>query len=416
MKKSNLISLSLPIRTALFVAIFIFLGRFSVHAADHPLVVAYIDGDMLYIWQEGTPAPHTIATGKLSHPLLSPDATQVIFQRDNDLWIADLTNASSAPKALVTSDTLTVAPDKSRFILDAVWLDSKTIIFNTYHYHPNTLVQQQYADDLWQVDISSGKVTRLLSDGDGGEFSISPDGKHIALTRPGDYAKNAPGAIMVVDINGQNAVKLLEFPVVNTGASYQFYPQVRWTTDSSSLLVAIPDPNLIYATDKVPSTALWKLDISGSKTQVGSVKADFFGLPEFSSDGKFILYAQRIGDLKDNQIALFHANSDGTAEQEIVRDSIGRVEPARWLLAGDGYTLVHGSPGAMWLGGPSYLHRFPNEFTLVFNLKWVDGITYIYSTSPGGAGEIQYGGYGIDRLVTAAKCAACSEFDARYKP
>jgi hypothetical protein len=259
----------------------------------------------------------------------------------------------------------------------------------------------------------------VLADGEGGEFNISPDGKHIGLTRPGDYAKNTPGAITVVDASGQNPVKLLQFTVVNTGASYQFYPQVRWTTDSSSLLVAMPDPNLIYATDKIPPTALWKLDVNGTKTQIGSVKADFFGLPQFSADGKFILYAQRIGDLKDNQIALLLANSDGTGEREIVRDSIGRLEPARWLPSDSVYTFVHGTPGQLWAAkaGDNSAQRLPNDSTLVFNLTWTGQTIYVYETAPGGTGEIRSGTYGASKESSIiAKCSACGEFDAQIKP
>ncbi len=388
-------------------------------STNHPLIVAYIDGDTLYIWQEEAKAPRTVATGKLAHPILSPDAGQLIFQHDTDLWIADLPSSDRPAKALVASDTINVAPDKSRVVLDFEWLDSKTVIFNTYHYHPNTLVQQQFADDLWQVDTTSGKVTRLLADGAGGAFSISPDGKHIAVIRAGDYANNTPGSITVVDSSGQNAQKLLEFPVVNTGASYQFYPQPRWKTDSSGLFVAIPDPNLIYATGNVPPTRLWKLDLSGAKTQVGAVKADFFGLPQFSPDGKYILYAQRIGAVKDNQIALFYANSDGTGQQEIVRDAIGTLEPARWLPTSDAYTFIHGKPGELWLANAAdnSVQRFPNGSTLVFGLSWIDSATYVYETSPGGTGEIRTGTYGAkSEAIVITKCSACGELDARYRP
>jgi Tol biopolymer transport system component len=180
------------------------------------------------------------------------------------------------------------------------------------------------------------------------------------------------------------------------------------------LLVAIPDPNLIYATDKVPATALWKIDLTGTKTQIGNVQADFFGLPQFSPEGKHILYAQRIGSVKDNQIALYQANSDGSGQKEIVRDTIGKLEPARWLPDGSAYTFVHGTPGDVWLAhsGDQSPERLPNDSTLVFSLVWADATTYIYETSTGGSGEIQYSGTD-PTLHTIAQCSACGELDAR---
>src|SRR5258706_11452177 len=141
MKHSDFAWLSSTAKAVLLLAIIAFLGKVPAYATDHPLVVAYIDGDTLFSWQEGATTPRTIAKGNIAHPLLSPDATQIIFQQDKDLWIAALANTDKPAKALATADMLDVAPDKSRFVLDSQWLDSKTVIFNTYHYHPTTPAQ-----------------------------------------------------------------------------------------------------------------------------------------------------------------------------------------------------------------------------------------------------------------------------------
>src|SRR5258706_2820478 len=135
-------SFKLLSKATLFLVVFSLLGTLNMRAAGHSLVVAYIDGDTLFSWQQGATTPRTIAKGNIAHPLLAPDKTQIIFQQDKDLWIAALANTDKPAKTLVTADTLDVAPDKARFVLDAEWLDSKTVLFNTYHYHPNTLVQQ----------------------------------------------------------------------------------------------------------------------------------------------------------------------------------------------------------------------------------------------------------------------------------
>ncbi len=377
-------------------------------AAGKPLVVAYLDGDTLYAWQQGDSAARQIAAGSPAHPRLSPDEARVAYQRDGTLWVGGIDG--SKPTPLITPESLNA--DKTHFVLDMAWLDDKTILFNTYRSTPKLLVKQQFADDLWQADLGAGTVTQLLDAGQGGSFHISPAGDHIALVVSGDYASQTPGSISVVDARGQNRVKLLEYPFVNTGASYQFYAQPQWLPDGSGLLVAIPDPNLVYASGSVPPTALWRLDVTGKAVQLGSVNADFFSLPEFSPDGKRILYTRRLGAKQTNEIALFQAASDGTGEQEIAHDRIGAIEPAHWTPDGAAFTFVHGNPGELWLQAKDGLRRFPSEQDIVFDLTWADASTFVFSTSPGGTGEIRYGVLGQSTTRIAQRTTG-GEFDAR---
>ncbi|MEP7285612.1 MAG: hypothetical protein ABI947_07590 [Chloroflexota bacterium] len=378
-------------------------------AQSPPLVVTYLDGDSLFVWQPRT-EPRILAKGGfLAHPLIAPDASRVIFLRDDVLWIASLNPTEKPATMLVKPETLD--SDLSRRVLEMVWLDTRTVIFNTYRYMPKLLVQQQIADDLWQVDVETDSVSRLREDRQGGAFSISPDGQHIALVRPGDYASNQPGSIDVVDKQAKTPVRLLDYPFVTTGASTQFYPQVEWASDSQALYVAIPDPNLVYKTENVPPTVLWQLSVTGQAVRLGGVQADFFGLPRFSVDGKFILYARRIGTPKENQLALLRANSDGSGEREIVRDTIGELEPAQWILNTDNYTFVHGNPGEVWIAANDQ-HRLTSN--LVFTLQWADPQIYIYQTSIGSVGEVRYSANNVSQKIVA--CTACGDFDVHHAP
>ncbi len=402
--------------TVIFTAIFIvwtcalLLQVFvPARAADPLLVVAYVDGNTLYVWHEGA-QPQSIATGNITRPILSPNAAQVIYQSDGALWIADA-SGKTAPRSLVMPEALN--PDKSHSVLDMAWLNDSVIIFNTYRFSPKTLIQQQFADDLWRVDGTSGKVEMLRDKGQGGAFSINPTGKSITLVRPGDYPSQAPGTITLVDANGQNPVKILEFPYVNTGASYQFYAQMQWSAAGGVLFVAIPPPNLVYTTENVPPTVLWQIGLDGKAVQLGQVSADFFGLPTFSSDGKAVLYARRIGPVQNNQIALYRANSDGSGEQEIARDMIGVLEPARWTPDGSSYTFVHGKPGEVWIAGKQGPQRFPNPQESVYGLIWADASTYIYTTTLGGANDLRYGIAGSLSPTTIAHRATGGDFDAQ---
>ncbi len=399
-----------PFAVLLLVVAIVFTSQ--VRAAGTRLVVAYIDGDTLYTWRQGDPSPRSIATGNLSQPRLAPDAAHVMYQQDGELGLAAI---DGSPHRLVMPASFGTAQDISRLILSAGWLDAHTILLNTYRFSPKMLVKQQFADDLWRIDINTGQLIRLLNDGQGGAFTISPDGKSIAVVRAGNYADQTQGSISVLDADGKNAKALFTFPFVNTAASYQFYAAPKWSADSRSLLVAIPDPNLVYAMTDIPPTVLWQIGLDGTKTRLGEVHADFFSLPEFSPDGKSVLYARRIGKPEDNQIAVFQAASDGTGEKEIVRDAIGKLEPAHWSPDGKLYTFVHGAPGSLWINAPQGLKRFPGEHEPLFDLIWADAATGVYTTSVGGSGELRYvevNGLDTGQPVIIVKRSTGGDFDA----
>jgi dipeptidyl aminopeptidase/acylaminoacyl peptidase len=405
---------------ALFIlfGLSIFHSDFPTKAHNQPssLVVVYADGNTLHVWRERDFAPRKLAdlaagTANISvSPLISPGATWVIFRREDALWIANLLASFPAPRALVRPDALNA--DKSQVVLNAAWLNDNTIIFNTFRFSPQSLVKQQPANDLWRVDVTSGKVTQLLANGQGGAFAISPDSKHIVLTHPGDFEAQTRGTISVIDTEGQNRVKLLDYPFVNTGASLDFYPQPQWI-DGTRFVVAIPDPNLVYATADLPPTALWELEIGGKTTRLGEIRADFFGLPLFSPDGQRILFARRIGTAQDNRIALLTAKRDGSEEQEIARDQIGVIEPARWGQTSAIYTFVRGQPGQLWIQTAQGLQRLPDNNTLAFNLVWADAATYVFATALGGSDELRYGNLGSTPTALITKRASGGEFDAR---
>jgi hypothetical protein len=399
--------------------LFLQFSRAQAQTQPAPLVVVYNDGNTLNVWREGDFAPRKIAdlaggTANISvNPLISPRGVWVIFRREDALWIANLIGSYPAPRTLVKPEVLNV--DKSQVVLNAAWLDDNTIIFNTFRFSPRSMVRQQPANDLWRVDVTSGKVTQLLSNGQGGAFAISPDGKHIAVIHPGDFAAQTQGSISVIEAVGQNRVKLLEYPFVNTGASFDFYPQPQWI-NGNRLVVAIPDPNLVYGVADLPPTVLWELEISGKATRLGETRADFFGLPVFSPDGQQILFARRIGTAQDNRIALLSAKRDGSDEQEIARDQIGVIEPARWGLTGAVYTFVRGQPGQSWIWTAQGLQRLPDDKTLAFNLIWADVSTFVFATALGGPDELRYGNLGSTPTALIAKRANGGEFDARRTP
>src|SRR5258706_10291216 len=227
------------------------------------LLVAYIDGDALYGWQSnGGSLPSALATGRdtFTQVHLSPGGLQVAYDRGGTLWTVSVAG-NEPPRSLVTLDMLNLGKTRPRFVLKFAWLDEHVILFNTYAIMQNGPDRQQFADDLWRVDVLSGKITRLMDDGQGGMFAISPDGQRIAIVQPGDYATQRSGSIQIIDPDAKNRLNLLSFPVINSASSSSYYPHVLWSADSQNLFAAIPDPQLITATSNLPTTSLYRWQV-----------------------------------------------------------------------------------------------------------------------------------------------------------
>src|SRR5512137_362895 len=88
-------------------------------SVDGSLVVAYIDGDTLYLWRQGDASPRALATGDLSGPQFSPGVTHLLYQDGGTAWIVGLgSTADATPRPLVTLDRLSPGRDQSLQVLD----------------------------------------------------------------------------------------------------------------------------------------------------------------------------------------------------------------------------------------------------------------------------------------------------------
>ncbi len=357
------------------------------------LVVSWIDGGSLVVWRSGDAQPRRIAAGSVVRSLLSPAGTHVAFTRGPagsalSLWVVDVDGV--AERELIGPDRLNAGGEQvefTRHIGQVAWLDETTLLFNTIFVMTVPAPGGGKADDLWRADLDSGQVTRVLPDGQGGDFAISPDGSRLALVTPGGYA-GAPGLIRLVDAQGQAVTDLLSFDAPATASEYAFYPRLHWLPDSSALLTAIPDPDLIYPTlpGETPRTAaLWRLDTAGESREINRVAANFFGLPRWSPSGAWLTYLAQVGRVEDNTLALVLARGDGSEPEQLRTGAAGALEPAAWHPTEDFFTFTAGAPGEMWLARPGMAAaRFPPGGEPVFALAWADATTAIIASAPGG--------------------------------
>ena len=232
------------------------------------LTVVYSETGELWV-AIGFNAPRQITSGHFDrYPILSPDGTKVLYQREVESGMAELyryelwviNTDGSDERLLVSAADL---PGQMGFAMGAEeetmldrlpqqvdWLeDSSGIAFNT-------LLESGYGVisfyDLWIADTETGAVTRLLEDGDGGSFAYSPDSTKILVSNP--------NSVSMVNADGSDRRLLVSYPFVNTASEYAYNPQPVWAPDGSYGLVAIASEEPFFAD---PYITVWRLPLSG---------------------------------------------------------------------------------------------------------------------------------------------------------
>lgn len=173
----------------------------------------------------GYNAPRQITSGHFDlYPILSPDGTKVLFQREVEsgsaglhrfeLWV--ISTDGSDERRLVSAADL---PGQMGYTIEAeeetmldrlpqqvAWLDdSRRIAFNT-------LLEAGYGVlsfyDLWIADTETGTVTRLLEDGDGGSFGL------VAIASEEPFFADPYMTVWRLPLSGEAAV-LSTLPGIN---------------------------------------------------------------------------------------------------------------------------------------------------------------------------------------------------------
>jgi len=351
------------------------------------LTIAWIENGDLMTWRADDPVTRRIASGGVIQAVISPDGQRVAYLRGPEgdtrsLWISDTLGANE--RQVVEAGSL--VETEARRLSEVVWAaDSTKLYFTTI---AGEGMDSHQADDLWQVDVDSGAVERLLADGEGGAIFPSPDGQWFALTSAGTY-QDRPGAVAVYQPVTRQRTVMLEYPAVATGSEWRWHAQPRWKPDSSGVNVAVPPADLLY---EGGDTALWWLPLNGQAAQIGQVDADFFGLPTFSADGEWISYIQHRATPDQNQIVLMTAWNDGSNAELYAQGDIGSLTPLSWLPAGHRFLFMQGAPGELWIGAPGQEpQRFPAEDVSVNEIVWANADTYVFSTLVGDAFTLNTG-------------------------
>lgn len=345
------------------------------------LVIAWVDSGNLIIWQTGDSLPRRVSSGGVIEPFVAPDGQHIAFTRGaqsnaETLWVVDV--SGTAEQQLVGERPADYIPGENQ-IGDVVWLDGRTVYFNT--------LQQQAPfyepeNNLYRVDILTHELALIAMPSDGGRISMSPDSQNIVTVYHGTYG-HEDGVIRLMDLLGrEDPDNLLFFNGVSTASEFRFYPNVHWMPDSSAILLAIPDPDLIYSDSA--ETTLWQipLDNPSGRGIIGTVQASFFGLPQWSYDGSTMSYLQRTDET--NQFTAFIAEGNGDNPVAIFSGSVGEIEAPNWLPESNRFVFARpiadgGGTRNYFLGGVG-LDPEPLSNDPIFSIKFLSDNHYVAVT------------------------------------
>jgi len=316
------------------------------------LVVAWVDRGNLIVWVQGDDVPRRIAVGGVIRPFVSPDGQRIAFTRGpagraETLWVVDV--GGNAEMMLMGEGTPRGFTSGQSLVGRVGWFDESTLYANTLggaglNIRPN--------DNLYRINVRTREVSLILPNGEGGRFVISPDGTKIATASAGTYGRQDARISVVDPLAFDDPADLLFYIGVATGAEQPFHPRLHWTPDSQTVLVAIPDSDLIYseAEDTVPPTRLWQLPVDNpsDRNLLGSVNASFFGLPTWSDSADQMVYLRRIPD--SNAFTLVIADANGDNPTDYLTGDAGTIDLPTWLPDSNRFLYTVDTPGNIYIG------------------------------------------------------------------
>lgn len=348
------------------------------------LVVAWVENGNLLVWQRGDNLARQISSGGVVEPFIAPDGEHIAFTRGSNaapetLWLID--TLGTAEQQLLGEGSLNYSP-RTHQIGDVVWLDESNLYFNT-------LIEQaplfEPRNDLYRSNIRTRDLTLILPPSEGGRIYPSPDSEHIVTVTSGHYGQQ-DGLIKVLDpLAIETPDNLLFYMGVSTASERSFYPVIHWLPDSSAVLVAIPDADLIYNdaldSEDVPFTYLWHLPIANPSEPelIGSLQLSFFGLPRWSSDGSALIFLRRSPD--SNDFTAYLADGHGENEQALYSGAAETLKQAQWIPNSTRYTYARANPDGKvtyFIGGIG-LETSPLSDEAILRLHFVDEETYVYA-------------------------------------
>jgi hypothetical protein len=330
------------------------------------LKVVYIKGGNAWLWTDGgTPAQLT-TTSSVGDVKISDDAQVVAFIRNGELWAinADGSNLHTLAgtgylAGFTPSDGGTVQVRAFDFAPG-----SHQVFFNTGIQTEAYFVPQY---DLHSVDADNPSPTQLLSPGDGGNITFSPDGTWIALT--------TPETINAIRTNGSDYRSIFTFPMVLTYSEWFYVPDVVWISTGDGVYIVVPahDP----LANPSETTKFYYVPLSGSPAQLAEFPAApaFFSRPLVAPNGSQVLYIKQVGTSPASyEIHLIDASTADTNYGSFA--SLGGL--TNWSPDSSHFVFTKDDNRISWLGQVGSTETLLTDTTHSRFVTWVSGGRFLF--------------------------------------
>lgn len=221
------------------------------------------------------------------------------------------------------------------------------------------------SDDLLSLDADSGALTRLLAPGQGGDFSLSPDGTQLAIVRPTSISfARSDGTDLRADV--------LTFSLVQTFSEYFFYPRPSWSLAGDAVMLAIPGENPFAES---PAGTIRLVPAAGGAPSVlASISGDLFR-PQgeaqlISPDGTTVAYLRAGAVSGEEELVLYRP---GTGESFTVAS--GTLQWKGWAPDSIHFAYTNGTGLDLFIGG---IGEPAQPLGSGAGLRWIDDQQYLY--------------------------------------
>ena len=352
-----------------------------------PIRISFVDSARnLYVWTDGTLAPvELVNSGDVVQSYISTDGNVIAYTRSADYtsYTLDAINTDGTnQRTLITAAAFAAMPRPSGSTglvpYKLSWIPNRHSLGMSVRitFEGPGL---QIGDTLYSVDADNGTVTTLLYAGENFNFSFSPDGSLLVITRPtGVDLYTAAGATILANV--------VSHEFVNTASEYAWVATPVWQNDSSNFMVVIP-PKEPWV-DTPGASAFWKVTSGGVATRVFSGQISFFpsGLASFNPTLTRMAFTQRLGIPTDNNWALHISNTDGSSDTVVDSGYFNQLPV--WSPEGDRsvYAKKVGSANQAYLIVSGSSPVLLSDISSFIDARWLDGSRFVIS-SRGGSGS-----------------------------
>lgn len=375
------------------------------------LSVVYVkDGD-LWHWSRSGKNKLT-GSGDVHQPRLSPDGKIVAFLRPAgdfyvQLWAIDI--SAENERLLVSIEDLNTigggVTDPSAVAVipyQFEWVPGTHLLaFNTQQVFQGPGLS--LLDDFHLVDADSLELKFVLLPGWGGVFSLSPDGKKVALS--------TSEAVSLANLDGTDYLRVMTYSPIVTYSDYRYYVQPVWSTNSQELRAAIPPVDPLA--EPAGPTSIWVIPTDGSlAVQTGSVNAVSFieSAVAFSPDLQYLAYLKESGAPDENLREIYLAKSDGSEARLYQKDRLLRFEG--WSVNPRGFFFTTGEDQQFWYGqvdAPAQiLAGDPYNLSAI---RWVDLQNYLFARQVNTSFDLYLGEVDGQVLLIEERISTPPEFD-----